>query len=203
MQQEHLRVWFAPEDIQGKKIHEQLEEAIRVYEKLLVVLSDQSVQSEWVATELYNARQTELQQGRRKLFPIRLVNMDTLKRWKCFDADTGKDLAREVREYHIPDFSHWKDHDAFEVAFARLLRDLKATEAPPPTSSGTCTADNHGVAGISTDPPSELGCNQDPANAASGTAAGTHRGEYNARGADGNRRLATRACRVKAAVCGE
>jgi hypothetical protein len=45
------------------------------------------------------------------------------------EADpTGKDLAVEVREYFIPDFPNWKDHDAFEKSFARLLRDLKASE---------------------------------------------------------------------------
>jgi hypothetical protein len=132
MRAEHLRVWFAPEDIQGgKKIHEQLEGAIQLYDKLLLVLSEHSIESSWVETEIYNARQTELRQQRRKLFPIRLTDMDTLKAWRCFDADTGKDLAREVREYHIPDFSNWKDHDAFELAFARLLRDLRASEAPP------------------------------------------------------------------------
>jgi hypothetical protein len=27
----------------------------------------------------------------------------------------------------FPDFANWKDHDAFEAAFARLIRDLKAT----------------------------------------------------------------------------
>jgi hypothetical protein len=27
--------------------------------------------------------------------------------------------AREVRKYHIPDFSNWKNHDAFERAFAK------------------------------------------------------------------------------------
>ena len=132
MRAEHLRVWFAPEDIQGgKKIHEQLEGAIQVYDKLLLVLSEHSIASEWVMTEVYNARQTELRQQRRKLFPIRLTDMDALKAWRCFDADTGKDLAREVREYHVPDFTNWKDHDAFELAFARLLRDLRATEALP------------------------------------------------------------------------
>ena len=47
-----------------------------------------------------------------------------------FDADHGKDLAVEVREYFIPDFSAWKDNDPFEAAFTRLLRDLKA-EGPP------------------------------------------------------------------------
>jgi len=48
-----------------------------------------------------------------------------LKDWKCFDSDIGKDLAVELREYFIPDFSNWKDHDAFEAAFARLQKDLK------------------------------------------------------------------------------
>jgi hypothetical protein len=41
------------------------------------------------------------------------------------DADSGKDLAVEVREYFIPDFSNWKDHDAFESAFTRLKKDLE------------------------------------------------------------------------------
>jgi hypothetical protein len=57
--------------------------------------------------------------------------METLRERECFDADTGKDLAVEVREYFIPDFTHWKDHDSFERAFARFLKDLQATEAPP------------------------------------------------------------------------
>jgi hypothetical protein len=43
----------------------------------------------------------------------------------------AKDLATEIREYYIPDFTAWKDHDAFEAAFARLLRDLKDTERQP------------------------------------------------------------------------
>jgi len=35
------------------------------------------------------------------------------------------DLAVKVREYFIPDFSNWKDHDAFESAFTRLKKDLE------------------------------------------------------------------------------
>ncbi len=62
------------------------------------------------------------------MFPIRLVDVDSLKAWECFDADTGKDLAVEIREYHIPDFQNWKTHDAFEASFQRLLRDLRAEE---------------------------------------------------------------------------
>jgi hypothetical protein len=132
MRAEHLRVWFAPEDIQGgKKIHEQLEGAIQMYDKLLLVLSDHSLSSKWVMSELSKARRAELNNNRRKLFPIRLTDMSALQNWESFDIETETDLARDVREYHIPDFSNWKDHDAFELAFARLLRDLRATNEPP------------------------------------------------------------------------
>jgi hypothetical protein len=34
----------------------------------------------------------------------------------AFNADVSKDMAREVREYLIPDFSGWKDHDQFEAS---------------------------------------------------------------------------------------
>ena len=130
MRDEKLRVWFAPEDIKsGQKIHEQLERAIQIHDRLLIVLSESSMQSEWVMTEIRNARQSEIRENRRKLFPIRLIDFAAIRKWKCFDADTGKDLAVELREYFIPDFSNWKEHDSFEQGFSRLLRDLKAEEA--------------------------------------------------------------------------
>src|SRR5262249_39958538 len=119
MQQEGLRVWFAPEDMKpGAKLHEQIDQAIRIHDKLILVLSHHSIHSEWVMTEIRKARLAELRDNRRTLFPIRLTDISTLRDWEFFDADTGKDLAVEVREYFIPDFSHWKDHDSFERAFA-------------------------------------------------------------------------------------
>jgi hypothetical protein len=130
MRDKGLRVWFSPEDVQGgKKLYDQIDEAIRIYDKLLLVLSSESMNSEWVITEIHNAKRAEIKEGKRKLFPIRLVGFDAVRDWNCFDADSGKDLAREIREYFIPDFSNWKDHDAFEAAFARLLNDLKADES--------------------------------------------------------------------------
>jgi len=76
-------------------------------------------------TEIRKAREVEKKEKRRKLFPIRLTNFETLRNWTCFDADTGKDLAVEVRQYFALDFSNWKNHDAFESAFARLKKDLE------------------------------------------------------------------------------
>jgi hypothetical protein len=130
LQNEGVRCWFAPHSIQGgKKLHDQIDEAIRVYDRLLLILSEHSMSSEWVNTEIANARRKEREKGRRVLFPILLVSFETVRDWRCFDADTGKDSAREIREYFIPDFSNWKDHDAYMQAFERLLRDLRTEEA--------------------------------------------------------------------------
>lgn len=129
MRDEHLRVWFAPEDIKGgEKLSEQIDRAIQIHDRLLLVLSQNSLQSEWVMTEIRRARKAEIREGRKKLFPIRLVSFEKLQEWECFDADSGKDLAVEVREYFIPDFSDWKNHDAFEVAFSKLLKGLREAE---------------------------------------------------------------------------
>jgi hypothetical protein len=39
--------------------------------------------------------------------------------------------AREIREYYTPgDFQNWKNHDAFETAFAKLLQDLRTSADP-------------------------------------------------------------------------
>ena len=65
--------------------------------------------SNWVQTEIANARAKETQQNRQMRFPIALVAYERTKAWKLFDADIGIDSAREIREYFVPDFSNWKD----------------------------------------------------------------------------------------------
>jgi uncharacterized protein YjbI with pentapeptide repeats len=139
LQARGVRCWFAPHDVKGgRKLHEQIDEAIRIYDKLLLILSDASMSSPWVKTEIANARAREQQQNRQMLFPISLVPFERINAWKLFDADTGIDSAREIREYYVPDFSNWKSHDLYTVAFERLVRDLKTqpddkAEAKPAT----------------------------------------------------------------------
>jgi len=132
LQDKGIRCWYAPHDMRGgKKVHEQIDEAIRVHEKLLLILSEHSMKSEWVKTEISKARKREIKEGRQVLFPIRLCSIEELRGWECFDADTGKDSAREIREYFIPDFSDWKNHDAYKLAFAGLLKGLKGEPSSP------------------------------------------------------------------------
>ncbi len=115
----NLRCWFAPEDLKiGEKFRTRIDESIRVYDKLMVILTEHSLASPWVEEEVEAALEKERKQrGRLVLFPIRLDDavMETDQAW----------AASLRRTRHIGDFRHWKDHDAFQQAFERLLRDLK------------------------------------------------------------------------------
>jgi uncharacterized protein YjbI with pentapeptide repeats len=127
LQDSGVRCWFAPHDVQGgKKLHEQIDSAIQRNDRTLLILSDASMESEWVKTEIAKTRQKESQEKRQVLFPIRLVDFSKIQEWVCFDADRGKDSAREIREYYIPDFSHWQEEKSYRPSFERLLKDLRA-----------------------------------------------------------------------------
>jgi TIR domain/Pentapeptide repeats (8 copies) len=127
LQNNGVRCWYSPEDLKGgKKVFPQVDQAIRAHNKLILILSESSISSEWVATEIKRTRKYEKEEGRQRLFPISLVSYEGLKQWEQFDADTGTDLAAEVRSYFIPDFSNWKDEDSYKEAFDRLLGDLRA-----------------------------------------------------------------------------
>ncbi len=129
LQGKGVRCWYAPEDMKGgDKIYDQIDTAIRLHDKLLLVLSEHSLESEWVLTEIRRCRKSEKRDGTRKLFPLRLVSMEVLKEWDCFDTDSGRDLAVDIREYFLPDFSDWKNHDTYHQAFERLLRDLEEAD---------------------------------------------------------------------------
>jgi hypothetical protein len=130
MRQDGLRVWFAPEDMKGgRHTGEQIDQAIQIQDRLLLVLSEDSIQSKWVEREVRKARKIERAEKRRKLFPITLTDFATLKKWECLDSDTGEDLAEEVRKYHIPDFANWRERDSFEQAFVRLEQDMRTSKS--------------------------------------------------------------------------
>jgi hypothetical protein len=59
------------------------------------------------------------------LTPKNTRPLEALRDWEQIDS-TGQDMAEEIREYFIPDFSNWKDHDSYQTAFQRLVKDLKA-----------------------------------------------------------------------------
>ena len=125
LQSNGVRCWYAPKDMKGgEKIHEQIQQSIQIHDKLLLILSEKSINSDWVAYELKQCRKREKKEGRQMLFPISLMPYENLKGWELFDRETVTDLAAEVREYFIPDFTEWMDEQKFQASFEKLLDDL-------------------------------------------------------------------------------
>ncbi|HZO75774.1 MAG TPA: toll/interleukin-1 receptor domain-containing protein [Ktedonobacteraceae bacterium] len=119
LQASEVRCWFAPQDMRvGDEIRSRIDEAILLHDKLLLLLSEHSLQSTWVKHEVEAAFEKEEQQHRLVLFPIRLDDMvmQTSTAW----------AATLRRTRHIGDFTRWTDPQAYQQAFDRLLRDLKA-----------------------------------------------------------------------------
>jgi hypothetical protein len=129
LQESGVRCWFAPDDLKiGDPLRQRIDEAIRLHEKLLVILSRYSVRSDWVREEVESCLEREHREKRLVLFPVRLDNavMDTDAAW----------AASIRRQRHIGDFSKWKDHDSYQKAFDRLLKDLKAEAERADTATG-------------------------------------------------------------------
>jgi len=119
-----VRCWYAPEDIKiGEEFRQTIDDAIREYDKLLLVLSEHSVRSTWVQDEVEACLERERRQQRQVLFPIRLD--DAVERTRQAWA------AAIRRRRHIGDFTRWRDDGAYDEAFQRLLRDLKARQSNP------------------------------------------------------------------------
>lgn len=120
LQAKGVRVWFAPHDLPiGARFRSYIDESIRAHDKLLLVLSETSVNSQWVEQEVETALAREREpEGGAVLFPIRIDEavMGSKAGWPA--------LIRHSR--NIGDFRGWKDHDSYRKAFERLLRDLKA-----------------------------------------------------------------------------
>jgi TIR domain/Pentapeptide repeats (8 copies) len=118
LQNKGVRCWFAPHDLPiGAKTWDAIDEAIRLRDKLLVVLSQASIASDWVEDEVSKAYAEERERKSTMLFPIRIDSsvMDTNEPW-----------ARKLRDQrNIGDFCSWHDPDAYQRAFDRLLRDLQ------------------------------------------------------------------------------
>jgi len=121
LQSKEVRCFYAPEDLKiGDRFRQRIDESIRIHDKLLLVISANSIDSPWVETEVETALERERREDKLVLFPIRLDDavMDTTQAWAA-------DLRRTR---HIGDFTRWKDHDSYQKAFTRLLRDLSQSE---------------------------------------------------------------------------
>lgn len=118
LQAKGVRCWFAPEDLKiGDRFRSRIDESIRFHDKFLLVLSQDSISSPWVETEVETAFERERRENRIVLFPIRLDDavIETNEAW----------AAGIRRTRHMGDFTHWQEHVSYKKAFERLMRDLQ------------------------------------------------------------------------------
>jgi hypothetical protein len=121
LQNKGVRCWFAPHDLPiGGKILDAIDVAIRLREKVVLILSEHSIKSDWVEDEVTAGFEEERKRGQIVLFPVRLDEavMNTNEAW-----------AAKLRARNIGDFRKWKNHDAYKQSLARVLRDLTKPQA--------------------------------------------------------------------------
>lgn len=94
---------------------------------VLLVLSENSVKSDWVEFEATKARELEKKEPKRHvLCPIALDSS-----WRHCDWP-GK-LRNQIEKYHVLDFSSWRDSAAFDDKLERLLSGLNLFYSSEPS----------------------------------------------------------------------
>ncbi len=109
--------WRDIHDATAGRLETQIDRAIRQNPTVLLVLSKNSIESDWVEHEVRTARELEKELGRDALCPIALDDS-----WKS--SPWPKRVMEQVTEYNILDFSKWEDNPTFEEEFAKLLNGL-------------------------------------------------------------------------------
>lgn len=113
-----VRCWRWREDSRwGRPLQDNIDAALREHEKLIVILSEHSLQAKPVLYEIEKTIARENQSKRSVLFPIRVD--DAIFAWKSEFKD-------DLLKAHVGDFSRWKKKTGYDAALKRLLRDLRA-----------------------------------------------------------------------------
>ncbi len=123
LQGKNIRTWFAPEELKiGDRFRSRIDESIRIHDKLVIILSANSVNSNWVESEVESALEREQKEGKDVLFPI-AIDDEVFTSQQSWAADIR-------RKRHIGDFRQWKSHDDYTRAFEKLVKDLKKSQPP-------------------------------------------------------------------------
>src|SRR5207245_2564637 len=100
----------------GDRWRDVLEMALQAHDKVLLILSRDSVSSSWVRSEVKNALRLERERDETVLFPVRLD--DTIF------SISGADEVDRLKDRQIGDFRHWQDKRLYQRAFSQLVRAL-------------------------------------------------------------------------------
>jgi uncharacterized protein YjbI with pentapeptide repeats len=112
-----IRFWRDIHDATSGRLEKQIDRAMRLNPTVLLILSKNSTQSDWVEHEASLARDLEKQLKRDVLCPVALDDS-----WKT--SNWPRVLRRQIEDYNILDFSKWEDDVEFGKKFDRLVKGL-------------------------------------------------------------------------------
>ncbi len=117
-------VWMDVHDAVGGPLERQIVDAVRLNDIVLLVLSERSVNSEWVEGELRTANRKAKEEKRDVILPIALD-----KSWEP-KVEAEPVLWRQVQRCNVLDFSEWQDSAKFSEQFEKVLAGAKRYYAP-------------------------------------------------------------------------
>jgi uncharacterized protein YjbI with pentapeptide repeats len=112
-----IRFWRDIHHATAGRLEKVVDRAMRLNPTVLLVLSENSVQSDWVEHEARSARELEKELKRDVLCPVALDGA-----WK--NCPWPVRLREQIMEYNILDFSNWKDEAEFTRKFGKLVEGL-------------------------------------------------------------------------------
>jgi hypothetical protein len=120
LQSNGVRTWYFPEDAKwGESVWGEIDRAIKIYDKIVVVCSRNSLQSGPVLREIERALQREDRENNKNiLFPITIDDY-VFNEWKHARRD---DVVSRVAGI----FKDWRDPSSYQKAFRKLLKGLQA-----------------------------------------------------------------------------
>ena len=131
-----IRCWLDDHQmLPGDDIYNQVGQGIKLWDKVLLCASKNSLTSWWVDDEIGRAfkKEQELMKERKdKVLSLIPLNLDNY----IFSDEWSSGKASQVKERMVADFTGWeKDNDKFEQAFEKLVKALMTDdvgrEAPP------------------------------------------------------------------------
>jgi hypothetical protein len=113
-----IRFWRDIHELTAGRMEKQFDRAMRQNPTVLLILSANSIKSDWVEHEVRTARELEKEMGRDVLCPVALDDS-----WK--DSSWPKRVMEQIMEYNILDFSAWEDDSKFDSMFRKLIDGLE------------------------------------------------------------------------------
>lgn len=137
LQSKGIRCWLDEKQLlPGDDIHDGIDHGIRMWDKILLCASENSLKSWWVDDEIEKTFQKERrlwQERGEKVLSLIPLNLDDY----MFSDEWQSGKKSQLNKRVAADFKDWKDHDKFIVEIEKVIKALRTddtarTPAPEP-----------------------------------------------------------------------